>query len=153
VNAHKVVHDKVPEIPDDWEPPVTVARPPRSATPAALGAPVFYGLDAFLERYGLHLRTEHLVMDYETTERQAMERLRNLLTPSVNSGKVNDMTYALTSDQVDLIAYAVRQVFLFDGLDGCPQDERENVRQTLVALGYDDPADEEADADEAGFPA
>lgn len=52
------------------------------------------------------------------------------------------MTYDLTSDQTDLIAHSIRQTYLFDGWSYCPDDEKEAVRSTLVALGYDDPSEE-----------
>lgn len=67
MNAHKVRHDKAPE---DWE---EVEYPRVLARPVDLGAVVFYGLDSFLEQYGLDLDEFFFP---------------NSLTESENSGKV-----------------------------------------------------------------
>jgi DUF1680 family protein len=55
-------------------------------------------------------------------------------------------SYLLTDEQADIVAHALRQVYLFDGwqwLKKYNPDDAEVVADTLVALGYTDPREDE----------
>jgi len=48
------------------------------------------------------------------------------------------MKLELTSPEVEIVAFAVKQVFLFDGFDEA-NDDHHHVANVLVKMGFKDP--------------